>query len=624
LSVIGIVARWEREGVDEDAARRLMAPVRSWFSGEPRARRAPGAVLSIGDRRTSSGQTAPAPLVREESGFALVADIRFDDRQALRRELGGAGDDTDAGLVAAAYERWGAGLAGHLNGDFAVAVWDWRRGQVVATTDRLGVRPLVYRASPEGICLASDVEQVIAASDAPLNPDDEQVLDDLLWDYRSAERTFFADIRRVPAGHTLVASAGRLAVTRYWTPRPALLQLSSTAAFQERFRELFFQAVRRRLDSTDPVLMHLSGGLDSSSIVCVANAIGSELPAGRLRAVAAVHPGLACDEDPYIAAVERSISFPVERWDGLRSSFLDLDDPALAMPGARIVMNAGSRGDAEIAQRLRATVMLSGLGGDEVGTPLAVLHDLAASGNLTALAKETIFATDLPLRERLTRVKFVLKDLVPTPIVEILRPPRRAPSPPAWLGPVARELAARRSPIGPKQATNDFASRGQARRWESLTMPRLQVLLDAQQRYAREARFEFSYPFLDQDLIEFMLAVPVAHWPRPREYARFHRDALASLLPTEVTARRTKLVFLSGIVHKVRGAESRLRDLFGGSAWAAERYVDRRAAARLLDDVLRRGDESGAFLDWHAVWSIAILEAWLRRISEYSSPTRSD
>jgi asparagine synthase (glutamine-hydrolysing) len=561
-----------------------------------------------------TGRVTPL-YVSERGRFAVLADARIDNRPELAGRVGRPADAPAAELVGAAYERWGTDCATELEGDFAVIVWDWGRRRLVAARDRLGIRPLFYEQSPNGVLIASDVEQIVVASGSPPRPHPEQVLDDLLWDYRDASRTFLAGIRRIPAAHVLVAEPHGARLTRYWSPRPALVRLPTTADYYARFRELFSRSVQHRLHADGPVLAHLSGGIDSSSVVCAADRL-TRGRASMLRAVAGVYPGLECDEDSFVAVVERAVAVPVERWDATKAEYLDLDAPAVVMPGSRVLMNGGSLGDANIARRLGAHVILSGQGGDEIGKPVGIVQDMAANGDWRSLARATFLDKAIPLSLRALRMRVALRGLVPTGLLDAVRSRRRRPPPPSWFAVAARAKMAARPVSGAKGREPGFASSMQARHWEILTAPRLEVILDFHQRYAAAGGFEFRFPFLDAALVEFVLAIPYQHWPAPADYARFHRGALADWLPPQITARMEKVVFGSAIAQKVRGAASRLQDLFGGSTWMAEPYVDQTAARGVLEGVLASPPSSDSPV-WNALWSIGTLEAWLRRISEY-------
>src|SRR5262249_55808535 len=138
--------------------------------------------------------------------------------------------------------------------------------------------------------------------------DDRTVFDYLLDEPRFARETFFQGVHRLLPGHWLFADGKSVRQERYWQPHPRTAACEIPECHRE-FRRLFEKAVEDRLDSDRPIIAHLSGGLDSSSIVCVADAIyrrnGVKRPP--LVTASAVFPGLDCDETAYIDAVARHV-----------------------------------------------------------------------------------------------------------------------------------------------------------------------------------------------------------------------------------------------------------------------------------------------------------------------------
>ena len=295
--------------------------------------------------------------------MALVAEARIDNLDELRRDLGSGSEQSTAELLIGAYLKWGEAFPDRIVGDFALVLWDARKNQLLACRDPFGVRPLFYRASRGTISLASRIEQILRTLPPRPALDDQMIVEHLLWRYKAADATFFREIRQVRPGHVLTATGSGIHLQRYWYPpaRESSARLMSREDCNEEFRRLFSQSVARRLRSSSPVMIHVSGGLDSSAIAVVADRIArsGELPSLSLRGVAGLHPGLACDERTFIDAVARRIQFPIEHWDGTDVDPEDLQDPTIECPGG-LPMIGGTKGDILIAQRHGATVILSG------------------------------------------------------------------------------------------------------------------------------------------------------------------------------------------------------------------------------------------------------------------------
>jgi hypothetical protein len=129
------------------------------------------------------------------------------------------------------------------------------------------------------------------------------------------------------------------------------------------------------------------------------------------------------------------------------------------------------------------------------------------------------------------------------------------------------------------------------------------------------------YPFLDRDLVEFMLALPPHIWESEEDHFRLHRDALAEFLPVEIRNRHTKAWFSSAIALRIERAAGRLRALFHGEHWLSERWVDQVAAQRLLERALSEGVVDPKWSDLQALREIGNLEGWLRAAFGYTVPT---
>jgi len=232
-------------------------------------------VLHEASLSASAPRAQPA---RFSSGTRLVFDGRLDNRDelitALRDRFDVAPAASDAELAAACYEINGVQFVGHLLGDFALAVFDGRRRHVVLARDAMGIRPLYYRRTHTSLMFGSAIKTLLANPDWQAHPNNQLLAELLLR--RSHRRladdgTLFAGVCQVPPAHVVVFTADAAHSERYWDfdcHRSAVGQ--SFGDHARAFRVLFERAVSRRLRSTHPVAIAVSGGLDSSSIFCAA------------------------------------------------------------------------------------------------------------------------------------------------------------------------------------------------------------------------------------------------------------------------------------------------------------------------------------------------------------------
>ena len=221
-------------------------------------------------------RNAPA-LEPDASGAVVVAAARLDDREALCDALGlppaARAAHDDHALISKAYRRWGGDCPNHLLGDYAFALWDGKRRSLFCARDHAGARPLYYAETRQGFVFGSDVEAVLAGPGVGRELDEFMVGMYLLrreWGVPDT-RTFFRAVRRLPPGHGLVVEDGAVRLQRYWRPEdvPAAAPASDDE-HAEAFLDLYARAVKDRLRGPGRIGVHLSGGLDSSSVAALA------------------------------------------------------------------------------------------------------------------------------------------------------------------------------------------------------------------------------------------------------------------------------------------------------------------------------------------------------------------
>src|SRR6185312_8039559 len=124
--------------------------------------------------------------------------------------------------------------------------------------------------------------------------------------------------------------------------------------------------------------------------------------------------------------------------------------------------------------------------------------------------------------------------------------------------------------------TQLFRSVGQKLRWRTLLGAPLAAYIDQKQRHAASNGLEMAFPFLDWDLVQFVLALPQQYWPRPAWLARLHREALRAELPSDIYHRRSKAEFTPAMVNRIRRGFQAISDLCEGETWLAGRFVEQK------------------------------------------------
>jgi asparagine synthase (glutamine-hydrolysing) len=560
------------------------------------------------------------PVVDRFRGLSLLFDGRLDNRDDVIQALG-LRDPTipDARVALEACARWGSEAPERLLGDFAFALWEARPKRLTCVRDALGVRPLYY-ASVDGLfAFASEPAQLLALQAVPRRINEGAIAELLANVYRTREETLYRNVRRLPPACCLVVEECRVQVRRYWTPLEAPeVRCASDAEYEERFRELFVQAVTARLRASGPVGAYLSGGLDSSSVVAVAAEIERENGRPAPDAHALVFPDhAAADERPYIDDVARMHALRCHRhvaapFDGRRAIAeaarrVDLPD------APNDAMADGIR--AALAER-GAAVVLTGIGGD-YGLTGTYFHyaDLLRRFALPALVRRSWLDARTPELGWVwgTFVSAGLWPALPEAVKHALRPlarrARRAGLP-DWIDPAfARQAGLRdRLYVPPPPRPRSFASAEVAR---TFAAPYVQHVLEAFERGSAGFGLVDRHPFLDRRLVEFAVGLPEDQRWR-RETKSLLRRALHDRLPRSVRERQTKGEFAHVVADafETLGGErfwSRLHVADAGwvdPAALARRY--QRMLARRRAGDLRYADETGP------LWAVAAIELWWR------------
>ncbi len=548
---------------------------------------------------------SPEPAWIEEVGILL--DGRIDNLADIRRALGTSETVGVHATLLEGFRVWRGDLLRRLVGDYAFIIIDRRQRQLVAARDPFGVRPLFYKTAGQTLWLSNRIGQLVERNE-PL--DDHRIVEYLIRRHDAPGRTFFSNVREVPAGAFVLATQDSLTVSTYWEPEvEAQPPFGNRTEFESRFRHLFLQAVARRLDPDRPVIIQVSGGLDSSAIACAADIVGRPSSGARFEVMgaAAVYPGLPCDESAYIDAVARHVRYPIVRWDDTVPELDDLFDPHPHEPGIRNLFRGGSAGDLRLANDSKARVLLSGVGGDNLGIVEGYVADLIRTRRWRAAFTELVCFPGATAHKRIRRIRQVLRQSVPQRFEGFLSRLRMA-TPPAWLTPYARHLARSVGPAGQSLPRN--LSNLQRSVWRRLTAPEIFRNVSMMNVAASTHGCEYRFPYLDKDLILCAMAAPLECWPRPGPFARLHRGPLAEILPPAIATRFGKAEFTPAVARKVQVAGLQALSAFGDE-WISERYIDPDAARQYCRAVIASPNTTPGH-HWLEVWAILTFEAWLR------------
>ena len=309
------------------------------------------------------------------SGAVITWDGRLDNCSELSHELGGkhATDSTDLSIIAAAYEHWGTDCFSRLIGDWALSIWNPTESSLILAKDPIGTRPLYYFIDKEQITWSTILDPLVVFAGTPFTLSEEYVAGWFSF-FPDARLTPYVGIRSVPPSSFVVVRPGKHTIKKHWDFDPGKrIRYQADDEYEEHFRTVFAEAVRRRLRSNTPVLAELSGGIDSSSIVCMADAViaggGAESP--RLDTISYYDDSEPnWNERPYFNKVEEKrgrtgCHIDVGKQESYRFDFRTDRFAATPASNCGCTDEAGHRfADSMTSHGNR--VMLSGIGGDEV------------------------------------------------------------------------------------------------------------------------------------------------------------------------------------------------------------------------------------------------------------------
>lgn len=569
-------------------------------------------------RITPESSQETQPLIDAQRNCVIVFDGRIDNRAELLSLFGitpeAACTMADAALVLHAYDRWAMQCPVHLIGEFAAAIWDARRQRLFCFRDALGVAPFYYHWNGRCLVLASAIKALFEAAAIPRRINESMIAEDLLsdyrFDYREAEGTYFDAVKQLRPAHSLCIERGRLTTTRYWDIKASVQHASlRDETYYEQFEALFREAVRARMRSSHPVAVALSGGIDSTLVTATAEMLRRNLPAATaLHAFTIPAGGIYQEEwDAIHKLVEwygtsLEIIPPPQEPSSLLELFLcESETPhhvgfCNVLAFYRAIQSKGCRS------------MLTGFGADELvaSGEQGVLEDLLWSGHWAALARE-IRRKAWAGRDTFAAVAAeLLNDQMPPKFRWLIRR-MRGLHVPAWIDAsfAARTGMQKQQP----PAIRRFPSRCQTHTYRALTAPGIAHTLNQAGDIAAQFGIEWSYPYLDRRLVEWMFTVPMPVHRRAGYRKRFSQLAMRQAMHGLLRERVGKDAFAPlQIDPPNRAIEAQCFEACLGSPDASIFRVVRRDRIQQL-----ASDYAGGNISVRSVtWRLTGLAQWMR------------
>jgi asparagine synthase (glutamine-hydrolysing) len=542
----------------------------------------------------------------------------------LREELRGRGhsfrSESDSEVLLASYVEWGLECVHHLRGMWAFAIWDRTAQRLFCAVDRFGIKPLYYRRDGGRLAFASE-PKAFHAAELSLTPSLSAVRDYLAFAVVDhGAQTFFEEVQRLPAAHTLVFDGGGLSVTRYWNvPENGNRPTDPIAAV----REQFLESISLHLRSDVAVGTCLSGGIDSSAVACaVAHLLRTSQEASsvgpRQRTFTAYFEHPTHDERPFAQAVVDStgsephwVTFDEHSLiDELPAIVYAQDEPfgSTGIVAQWYVMKAASEAGLK--------VMLDGQGGDEIFAGYTTsygpfLFDLLRKGHFNRFAAEAKAFGRLQGVSGWGTLRAMVRATAPHQLVRHQQ--ARDSNAHALLG---ERLRTQPQSTIPRVNRHGSALRSQL--LSLITSTQLPELLRYEDRNSMAQSIEARVPMLDHRLVELAFSLDGSDLIDTGVTKAVLRRAVADLLPPAVATRSDKLGFFTPLTTWWTGGLGEFaREIFSSSNCRDRGFVDSAGCLRLLDGA-SRGRPVG-----YQLWRALNVELWANAFAPSVGSTRS-
>jgi asparagine synthase (glutamine-hydrolysing) len=574
-----------RRGPDDRGTESITVPAGTVVFGHTR--------LSVIDLSAGGHQ----PMYTADGRFVVVFNGEIYNYRELRAELQAQGHvfrtASDTEVLLQAWQRWGEDCLPRLTGMFAFALLDRQAGTLTCVRDPFGIKPFFYAVDGAQLSFASELPAANALRGDGVRLDLQHAYDYLVHgDYDTSERTVLQGVAHLMPGHLLRVRLGEppQVPVRWWHPRIAPVQRISFDEAAQVFREKLLASVRLHLRSDVALGAALSGGLDSSTIVCAIRHVEPELP---IHTFSYVARGSAVSEETWVDLINAKV--------GAISHKVEVDPRELAQDLDDMIASQGEPfGSTSIYAQYRVfklarehgvTVTLDGQGADELlagysGYPSKRALSLLDEGRLGGACQFLYGWSQWPDRVLREGVKATVAEVVDGPVYDLLRKLNGSTTQPDWLD--TRGLRERGVQLRFPRQRSPWDQRGRRLVSElahSITRRGLPSLLRHGDRNSMRFSVESRVPFLTPDLADFLLTLPEDYLISPQgETKRILRAAMRGIVPDSVLDRRDKIGFSTPEQAWLRQIAPQVREWLGADVGLDFLRRDRVIAA--FDDVL--------------------------------------
>ncbi len=559
--------------------------------------------------------TGTQPITTEDGRFRIVHNGEFYDYERITAELESRGHRfrtrSDSEIAIHLYKEKGTACLEDLRGEFAFVIWDDEKQMLFAARDRFGIKPLFYVQNGDTLTIASEAKALFAAG-VTAAWDHESVFQNLFFSF-DQDRTLFHKVRQVPPGHYLTAHGGEVSIHRYWDvnyPKAgAETRHTNIEECIDQVRERLDEAVRLRMRADVPVGCYLSGGVDSSAMLGLAQ----KHSPGKVTAftIAFDHPDF--DES---ASARRSAEFvgadfrPIRvKGEDFATVFYDS-----VWKGEMIHYNAHGAARYLLSKAVRAEgykVVIAGEGADELFAGYDFSSQALLAGSSGGIGKW------LTMFGRLLSPKTETERRIAATSPWLARLSKGLAFPPHLTDYVGDKFTFLHSIVAPDFAA-EFVGRDPYREFfrqfdyrKTLygKEPAKQILylwmkslfvnyVLAAERLDMANAVEVRLPFLDHKLFEFASSIPGSMLAKDGTIKYILREAVKPYITDEVY-RGLKQPFLAPPTTR-RNDDAMfvmLQDILRSESFATVPFFDRKAVLRMLDDLPAMDEASRTSMD---------------------------
>lgn len=552
------------------------------------------------------------PIYNEDGTIAVVYNGEIYNYRELREELEKAGHifktHSDTEVIIHGYEEWGDTCFDRYNGMFGVSLHDMKRDRLLLVRDHFGIKPLYYayaKNNSKNILYSSEIKPLIWSGLIDKKPNDKVIYRYLKYRiHDEGEETFFEGVRRLLPGQMMVIEKDNVVIKSFTKLRKELGEMPvkphvSEADIKE-FHNGLTDAIRMRLVSEVPVGTCLSGGLDSSTVVAVANKLladhvkDAQSMGNIQKTYSAVFPGSVNDEEKYIDALLKKLKNidSVKVFPKPEEFFEDIEDFIKFQEEPTI--STGPYAQYQVMRRAHkdVTVVLDGQGADEMMAGylpyyFVYLKQMLRRGKWLTLIGEVISSSDILYKLFLQKMATVTGMKKSIPITTLMN-----------------------ANFAKKYQKESFVVNGdnlKQRLIEDIFGNSLQALLRYEDKNAMRFSIEGRVPFLDFNLIRQLFTLPDSAIISGGWNKAILRNAFSGMLPDMISKRRNKIGFTTPEHEWFLRMKNRIYNIFLSESFANRPYFNQPEVIKAFEEFIQgKNDDTMLF------WRFLNLEIWFR------------